>query len=62
MPSDKTHPDERCSTCHGSGEIEVCQTCASEVDNCECDTEATPDSEMEECPECEGTGDNEPDE
>ena len=32
-------------------------TCANAVDNCECDGDSLPETEMEECSECDGTGD-----
>jgi hypothetical protein len=32
-------------------------TCANVVDNCECDGDSLPEVEMEECSECDGTGD-----
>lgn len=55
MPSTNSHPDDCCSVCTGEGEIEICMVCANAVDNCECAVEQP--TAMEECPECDGTGD-----
>lgn len=60
MSNTSSHPhpdDDRCGVCVGEGEIEVCTTCANAVDNCECDQDSLPETEMEPCPECDGTGD-----
>lgn len=45
-----------CGHCNGDGEVEVCTSCANEVENCECDDEEIAPSESEECPECNGSG------
>ena len=58
MPNTNPHPDDRCSVCAGEGEIETCMTCANTVDNCECEGDSLPETEMEECSECDGTGDS----
>ena len=57
MPNTNPHPDDRCSVCAGEGEIETCMTCANAVDNCECEGDSLPAVEMEECSDCDGTGD-----
>jgi hypothetical protein len=57
MPNTNPHPDDRCSACAGEGEIETCMSCANAVDNCECEGDSLPEVEMEECSECDGTGD-----
>jgi hypothetical protein len=59
MPSTSPHPDERCGVCCGEGEVETCTACANVVDNCECEGDSLPATEMEPCSECDGTGDAE---
>lgn len=59
MPNTSPHPDDRCCVCGGEGEGETCMTCANTVENCECEGNSTPDTEMEECSGCDGTGDAE---
>lgn len=41
--------------CAGDGELEVCTTCETDLDNCDCDEE--PSTRCEECHKCGGTGD-----
>jgi len=57
-----------CGTCLGGGEIEVCPMCGSNdientgPDNCDHDLIEGTYFEVIECPECDGTGDDEEEE